>query len=96
MVIRTISSYFNVLFIHRFKSRVGASSLRNLAITKYCVLPDMCFIVVALDDAFGYQCPNTRLLYSSRVLLVSLPAVLRTPVHDYGFRHLIDESPFGY
>lgn len=76
--------------------KVDFYGLWYLAISKYCVLAVMRFLVVARDGVFSYQCTDSCLFLTSRGFLVPLPTRWNTRIHNYGFRHLNCWSEFKY
>lgn len=95
VIIRSIASFFCVLFIDELGEQGQCVQSLHLTNKEFCILSVMCFLAVAHDDAVCYQYSDSRLLQSSRGVLVQLPARFRTRVHDYGFGHLMDRSALG-
>lgn len=75
---------------------VGASSLRNLEPTKYCVLSIELFLVGACYCSISYHFANSPLDLFSRRVAVREPPCLQTHFHNYRFHHLVDGSQFHY
>lgn len=89
----SLFAYYSSLFLEH---RAGASKLLPLAITVYCDFSVMRFLFIARNGAVDYQCFDSSLLLSSRKIFIPFLACFRTHVHDYGIRHPIHGSAFGY
>lgn len=92
VIVHPDTYYFRVLFfshVEEWSRCLWSLTTRHYG---YCVLTVISFPVVARDDAVRYQCDDSRLRLSFRIVLVPFPRQLKIRVHDYGFRHFIDGS----
>lgn len=68
---------------------VSASEIFHLAITEYCTLAVLRFLVLVPDGAVDYNCAVSRLCLWSRSDFVPWLTLLCTEILDYGSHHFM-------